>query len=378
MTSVDVGCTIVGGGIVGGAVAASLAGRLPDGVVLLERAPRLGTGVTSRNSGVSHGGMYYPTGSLKALTCVRGRRLLREFCRARDLPYHETGKLIVAVEESEREALERLYAQGLDNGVEDLRLLEPDELRRLEPEVAARAALWSPRTAIVDGEAVARAYGAQAAGGGVQVLTEAAVEGLRREGGGWRVDVRRGGQSWSHRSRWVVNAAGLHADAVAALAGVDVAGEGLVLRWAKGSYFAIDPRHGGRVARLIYPVPPADGSHLGVHLCLDFGGRMRLGPDVQDAAGGEDYTVDPARAGAFLDGARRFLPFLAPGDLTPDMAGLRPRLARHGAGFTDFVVRREEGALAGLINLVGIESPGLTAAPALAEMVAGTIAEAGG
>jgi L-2-hydroxyglutarate oxidase LhgO len=177
----------------------------------------------------------------------------------------------------------------------------------------------------------------------------------------------------------VVNAAGLYADRVAQLAGVDIDARRWRQRWVKGSYFAISPRHDGRVGRLVYPVPPGDGSSLGVHLCLDLAGRMRLGPDVEPLpadAGSEDYQVDPGRRDAFLAGGRRFLPFLEPGDLTPDICGLRPRRAVWWQeGFADFVVAREEGDLAGLINLVGIESPGLTSAPALAAMAAAWIAE---
>ena len=266
---IEVDATIVGGGIVGCAVAAEAARRFPS-VVLLEKEPRLGAGVTSRNSEVAHGGMYYPTGSLKARTCVRGRVLLKEFCA----------------------------------------------------------------------------------------------------------------EVWTHRSRRVVTAAGIYADTVAALAGCAPDAEGLRLRWSKGNYFAIAPRHAGRVRRLIYPVPPADGSSLGVHVCLDVAGQMRLGPDVEAMDGAsahrEDYAVDPARGAAFFASARTFLPFLAESDLSPAMAGIRPRLARASQGFADFVIRREPAEREGLVNLVGIESPGLTAAPAIAEIVGAMLAEAAG
>lgn len=386
---IEVDVTVVGGGIVGCAVAAAAARRF-SAVVLLEREERLGAGVTSRNSEVVHGGMYYPTGSLKARACVRGRRLLREFCRTAGVPYREYGKLIVAASAAEEPDLARLLALGQANGVEDLRLLDSRELAALEPHVRATAALLSPRTAVVAAEEAARAYGRLAAERGAQLLTSAAATGLRRRGGVWEVSVRRGGgrggdrgaggapsdgETWTHRSRWVVNAAGLHSDAVAALAGVDVDGAGLRLRWSKGNYFAVAPAHAGKVGRLIYPVPPADGSSLGVHVCLDLAGQMRLGPDVEPLDGREDYAVDPGRGAAFFAGARAFLPFLEPADLSPAMAGIRPRLARASDGFADFVVRREEGEQAGLVDLIGIESPGLTAAPALAELVDELLAE---
>ncbi len=383
MLELDV--TIVGGGIVGCAVAAEAARRFP-GVVLLEKEPRLGAGVTSRNSEVAHGGMYYPTGSLKARACVRGRRLLKEFCGRAGVAYREIGKLIVAVTPAEEAELARLLALGVANGVEDLRLLDRSEAGALEPQVTAAAALLSPRTAVLDAEGAARAYGRLAAERGAQVLTRARVTGLRRAPGGWEVEAARGSgpaaiESWTHRSRWVVNAAGIHADDVAALAGCDVDAEGLRLRWSKGNYFAVAPVHAGRVGRLIYPGPPADGSSLGVHVCLDVAGQMRLGPDVEAmdgaAARREDYTVDPARRAAFFASARTFLPFLGEDDLAPGLAGIRPRLAGASRGFVDFVVRRERGERAGLINLVGIESPGLTAAPAIAEIVGQMLAEGG-
>ncbi len=372
----DVAVTVVGGGIVGCAVAARTAAA-GLATVLVERGPQLGGGITSRNSGVAHGGMHYPTGSLKARFCVDGRRLLKTFCEHHRVGYRECGKLIVAVEQAEVGELERLFAIGEDNGVEDLRLLDAADVASLAPSIRAVAALWSPRTAIVDAEGAARAYGRAARNADAQIMTGAECVRLDRETDGWRVDVEppagSGRERWTHTSRWVVNAAGLYSDRVAALTGLDVDELGWRLRWTKGNYFTVSPRHDGCVERLVYPVPPQDGSSLGVHLCLDLAGRLRLGPDVEPLPprAGEDYTVDPGRRDAFFAGASRFLPFLAPDDLTPDMSGLRPRRTVWWRdGFADFVVRRETGDQAGLINLVGIESPGLTAAPAIARQVA--------
>lgn len=366
---IRVDLTVVGGGIVGCAVAAAAAGR-GLATVLLERAPRLAAGTTSRNSEVAHGGMYYPPGTLKARCCVRGRRLLREFCLAHGLPLRECGKLIVATEAAEEPDLEPILERGRENGVEELRLLSAAELRRLEPQVAATAALFSPRTFVLDAEGTARAYGRLAAERGAQVLTGAAVRGLAREGGEWLVTVEgEGGRAaWRHRSRLVVNAAGLYADEVAALAGIDVDALGLRQVWVKGNYFSLPAAHAGRVGRLVYPVPPADRTSLGIHLCLDLAGGLRLGPDVEPLSDRrEDYAVDPARRGRFFAGAVRFLPFLAEDELAPAWAGLRPRLAPEG--FRDFVVRFETGPQEGLVDLIGIDSPGLTSAPALAELV---------
>lgn len=373
----DLDVTIIGGGIVGCAVAAECAAR-GHTTVLLEREPALARGTTSRNSEVAHGGMYYAEGSAKARLCVRGRRLLKSFCAAANVRYRECGKLIVAVTPAELGELERLYRLGVANGVEDLALLDAADIARLEPEVRAVGALLSPRTAVLDAEGAAKAFAARARAAGAVIMTGSEARGLAAAPGGWRVMVQPGAGSiregWSHTSRWVVNAAGLHADRVAALAGVDVDARGWRLDWVKGNYFAISARHDGRVARLIYPVPPADGSSLGIHLCLDLAGQMRLGPDVEPLAGRarEDYGVDPRRADAFFASASSFLPFLERDDLNGGTCGLRPRFAD---GPRDFVLQRETGDLAGLVNLVGIESPGLTSAPAIAEVVAAWLAE---
>lgn len=381
--------TVIGGGIVGCAVAAELSGRGLS-TVLLEMEDGLARGTTSRNSEVCHGGMYYPTGSLKARFCVEGRHLMREFCATAGVGYRECGKLIVAVTADEVGELERLLALGQANGVEDLRLVEGVELAQMEPDVQAVCGLLSPRTGILDAEGAARAYAQLAAGQGAQVMTGARVAALNRITGGWQVDIApQGGkrtEGWVHTSRLVVNAAGLWADRIAALAGVDTEARGWQLHLTKGNYFAVADTHAGRIRHLIYPVPPADGLTLGVHVCLDLGGQMKLGPDLEKIAGDLrdqatgvagnelDYSVDPGRRGAFFDGARRFLPWLTEEDLTPAMCGLRPKLST--TGMVDFVVCREDSPdLSGLINLVGIESPGLTSAPALAREVGRLVAE---
>ncbi len=376
MSTTDV--TIIGGGIVGCAIAA-VCGRLGLNTVLLEQESGLGRGTTSRNSEVSHGGMYYPEGSLKARFCVEGRHLLKAFCRESGVGYRQCGKLIVAVSEDEITELEKLQELGRANGVEDLKMLNEAELNSLEKEVSAVAALHSPRTAIVDAEGATRAYARVASENGVQIMTSAALESLEQKDGNWRVGVRPATghrrEGWNHSSDFVINAAGLSADKVAALAGVDVQSRGWILVPVKGNYFRINTVHEGRVSRLVYPVPPLDQSSLGVHLCLDLNGQMRLGPDVEVEAFDKDlvpadslsYHVDPSRADSFFQGARRFLPWLDEQDLTPDMSGYRPKLATQG--FRDFTVKREDGLLDGLINLIGIDSPGLTSAAALAEYV---------
>lgn len=377
---IEVAVTVIGGGVIGCAVAAAAA-RSGLATVLLEKEPALARGTTSRNSEVVHGGMYYPAGSAKARLCVRGRRLLREFCLEAGLPYSECGKLIVAVDESELPHLERLRALGVSNGVEDLALVDGSGLLAMEPQVKAIGALHSPRTGILDAEAVTRAYAAQAAENDAQIMTSAEVTALRVEAASWQVTVAGTGQQrqdgWTHRSRWVVNAAGLYSDRVAELAGIPIDARGWRLHWVKGNYFTVSAVHAGRVGRLIYPVPPPDDSTLGVHICLDLAGQLRLGPDMEFLAPGEaeDYSVDPGRREEFFTGAVRYLPWLRPDDLTPAFSGLRPKLDTHG--FRDFVIQAETGSLAGLINLIGIDSPGLTSAPAIAEEIMALLQDGG-
>ncbi len=376
----DLDLTVIGGGIVGCAVAAE-ATRRGLSTVLLEKEGDLARGTTSRNSQVSHGGMYYPAGSRKAHYCVRGRRLLKKFCCEHGVDYQECGKLIVAVEKAELSELQRLLELGQANGVEDLALIDGPALKKLEPEICAVAGLFSPRTGILDPEGAAKAYARLAREKGAQIMTAAQVTGLDHRGNSWQVQVEPSGagrsDGWTHTSTWVVNAAGLRADLVAAMAGVDIEARSWCQTLLKGNYFKLVSRHVGRLKHLVYPVPPADGSSLGVHVCLDLDGQLRLGPDTQEAetplavrdlpGDGLDYAVDPARGNQFFEAARRFLPWLEADDLVPDMSGYRPKLVVQG--FRDFEVCREEGDLEGLINLVGMDSPGLTSAAAVAEDV---------
>ncbi len=373
MTMLQVDVTIIGGGMVGCTTAAAVAGRGLS-TVLLEKETKLATGVTARNSEVAHGGMYYPNGSLKARYCVQGRRLLKQFCTRAGVAYRETGKLIVAVTPEEEPALQQLLELGRENDVEDLRLVGRQELQELEPHIRSVAALYSPRTAVLDAEGAARAYARLASERSAQVLTGALVTGLRRERNAWLVEVAGGHrEGWTHASRWIVNAAGLFSDHIAALAGLDVAAAGLELKWVKGNYFSVATTHANRLNHLIYPIPPMDGSTLGVHVCLDLGGQVRLGPDMEPMPRHEDYRVDPTRRAQFYASAVTFLPFLTENDLTPAMAGIRPKL--DAGKFADFQVRKEEGELEGLINLIGIDSPGLTSGPSLGEAVADLIQE---
>lgn len=368
----EVDVLVVGAGIVGLATAAALA-RRGRRVLVLERREAIARETTSRSSQVIHAGLYYPEGSLKAGLCVEGRERLYARCAERSIPHRQLGKLVVATEPAELPRLEALARQAARSGVPGLELVDGAALRRREPCVRALAALASPRSGIVDAHALALSYLAEAEAHGASLALRTEVEGLECVAGGWRVAARAaGGERAGVSARFVVNAAGLASDRIAALAGVDVDAAGYRLHPCKGDWFALAPGAPLRFGGLVYPLP--GGAGLGVHVTLDLGGRVRLGPDAEYVAAPR-YDLDPAKAELFAAAAGRYLPGLRAEWLSPDSAGVRPKLAGPGQAFRDFVVAEESArGLPGLVNLVGIESPGLTAAPAIAERVADALA----
>jgi L-2-hydroxyglutarate oxidase LhgO len=363
----DTPLTVVGAGVVGLAVAARLAPRFPE-LVVLERRERHGTETSSRNSEVVHAGLYYPTGTLKARFCVRGRQMLYELCERLDVPHRRITKLIVATVPGEQGELDRLLALGQANGV-PLEPLSGAECRRLEPAVPAVAGILSPTTGIVSAHGFMDALLHEARRHGAILQPRAEVVAIERRDRDYRIEVRTPDGVESLTSERVVNAAGLEADTVAGLAGIDVDAARYRLHWWKGSYFAVSGNKARTVSRLVYPVPTHVS--LGVHAVLGLDGRLRFGPDADYLPERVlDHRVDEAKRGAFGTAVRRLFPQIADEDLTPDVAGIRPKLQGPGDGFRDFVVAEEaERGLPGLVSLVGIESPGLTAALAIAEEV---------
>jgi L-2-hydroxyglutarate oxidase LhgO len=363
----DTGVTVIGAGVVGLAVAARLAPLFPD-LVLLERAERHGTAQSSRNSEVIHAGMYYPTGSLKARLCVAGNARLYEFCERHRVAHRRVGKLIVAVEDAQREALAALLERGRANGV-DLRPLSGAEARALEPNVPCVEALVSPNTGIVSAHELMAALLAQARAAGAVTQFRAELQQLARTGDGWRVTYRHGTQTESFTSETVVNAAGLGSDQVAAMAGVDVDTAGYRIHPCKGDYFAVAPTKSRLVSRLVYPLP--DHVSLGVHAVVGLDGRLRFGPDAVYVARDQGYAVDEAKRPEFGRAVRKLVPAIGDDDLTPDLSGIRAKLQGPGEGFRDFVIADEAArGLPGLVDLVGIDSPGLTSSLAIAGEVA--------
>jgi len=358
---------VIGAGVVGLACARALALKGRE-VVVLERHGAIGTETSSRNSEVIHAGIYYPQGSLKARLCVRGRAALYDFLETRKLPHRRLGKLIVAGDAAEAAALEGIAGRARANGVVDLRALTGAEARALEPALRCEAALLSPSTGIVDAAAFMLALRGEIedAGGAIAFNTEAArietaADGFVIHAGGTRL-----------KTKLLVNAAGLAAGRVArAIEGLDAA-HVPALHFARGNYFSCAAR--APFSRLIYPAPSGDGG-LGVHLTLDMGGAARFGPDVEwldwQAETPPDYRVDAARGLAFYAAIRRYWPALPDGALMPAYAGIRPKLAR---GDSDFAMAGPEvHGLPGLVNLFGIESPGLTASLAIADEVVGML-----
>ena len=360
----NIDCVVIGAGVVGIAVARALA-QAGREVIVLEAAETIGTATSSRNSEVIHAGIYYPRNSLMARFCVQGRRMLYAFCRDRFVPVRQCGKLIVATDDADREKLAGIKARAEANGVEDLRLLSAAEAVALEPHLSCTAALLSGSTGVIDSHAFMLALQGEAEqAGAIFVFHSPVVAGRVTDSG---TDIAVGGADPMRlRCRLVVNAAGLQAPAVAR--SLDGMPAGLIptAYYAKGNYFSLAGR--SPFSRLIYPVPMPGG--LGVHLTIDLAGQARFGPDVEwtDRL---DYRVDPRRGDGFYAAVRRYWPGLPDGALQPGYAGIRPKIVPPGAPGQDFVVQGPDShGIPGLIHLFGIESPGLTAAIALAAHVA--------
>jgi L-2-hydroxyglutarate oxidase LhgO len=357
-----VDAVVIGAGLLGLAVARALAlaGRE---VVILEAEDAIGTHTSSRNSEVIHAGIYYPRGSLKARACIAGRERLYAYCAERGVPHRRCGKLIVATAAAQLPELEAILARAHANGVADVTRIGAHQARALEPELSCADALFSPSTGIVDSHALMLAYLGDAESAGAMLALKSPLEAARVTPQG--IELRVAGAE-PLLARRVVNSAGLRAPSLARR--IEGYPEGLAPRelYAKGNYYALARR--SPFTHLVYPVPEPGG--LGVHVTLDLGARARFGPDVEwvDAI---DYRVDPRRAQAFYAAIRRYWPGLPEGALDPGYAGIRPKISGRGEPAADFVVQgpREHG-VAGLVNLFGIESPGLTASLALADDVA--------
>jgi L-2-hydroxyglutarate oxidase LhgO len=359
----EVEAVVVGAGVIGLAAARALA-LAGHEVIVLERAYTIGFETSSRNSEVIHGGLYYPAGSLKATSCVAGRARLYAYAREHGVPHARLGKLIVATTEAEIPGVGRIEAAARANGVDNLEWLSASEARRLEPELNCVAALMSPSTGIIDSHALMLAYQGEAEDAGAFVAFRSPVVSGRVRNRGFELHVG-GDEPAMLRCRLLVNAAGLHAPALArAIEGVPPASIPPAY-FCRGVYFTLSGKTPFR--HLIYPVPEPGG--LGVHITLDLAGQARFGPDVE-WIDGVDYAVDPRRGDKFYAAVRRYWPGLRDGALQPGYAGIRPKISGPDEPAADFVVQGPaDHGIPGLVNLYGIESPGLTASLPLADEV---------
>jgi L-2-hydroxyglutarate oxidase LhgO len=363
MDKVD--CVVVGAGVIGLAIARRLA-QAGREIIVLEAAEGIGTVTSSRNSEVIHAGIYYPAGSLMARMCVGGKRALYQYCRDHGVPYRNSGKLIVATSPKETEKLQSIRAHAEANGVLDLQTLSGEAARALEPALNCDAALLSPSTGIIDSHAYMLALRGDAENAGAAFAFHTPLLAARVTGE--RIELDAGGDApMTIECSLLVNAAGLGAPAVAR--GIDGMPIDLIPRayLAKGNYFSCSAR--APFSRLIYPVPEPGG--LGVHLTLDMAGQARFGPDVE-WVNAIDYAVDPARAERFYPAIRRYWPALPDGALMPSYSGIRPKIVPPAVAAQDFLIQGpKDHGVAGLINLFGIESPGLTSSLAIADHVSG-------
>jgi L-2-hydroxyglutarate oxidase LhgO len=363
----DLDCIVIGAGVIGLAVARALA-RDGRSVAILETERQFGMHTSSRNSEVIHAGIHYPPGSLKASLCVTGRDLLYRYCSRRGIEHRRCGKFTVATNTAQIDALQTIAATARANGVMDLELIDADYARRMEPALQCLAALSSPSTGIIDSHAYLQSLLADAEGCGADISYGTKVTALRPGTSGTAVFIDAEPEP-AATARWVFNAAGLGAHRVAATIEGFPAQHIPQIHYAKGNYFTLTGRAPFR--RLIYPV----GEHgwLGIHMTIDLAGAARFGPDLEWIPE-VDYTVNPKRADEFYASIRRYWPQIQPGQLQPAYAGVRPKLNGPGEAARDFLISGpEQHGVAGIVNLFGMESPGLTASLAIGDVVAAMV-----
>ena len=365
---------IIGGGVVGCAIARAVSGRWQD-VFLVEQFPKLGMATSTRNSGVNHSGIYYPKNSLKARLCVEGNRLTYDFCKEHSVPFRHTGKLVVAANGHEEEELVALKKRGEENGVGGLRIISPAEIRVREPSINGVAALDVPSTGIVSAEELVHAYARVATNQGANIVARAQVVSLEPARDTIRVGLRIGdeedSQSETIEAKCVINAAGLFADEVAALLG----NQSWRIYPVRGEYCEIRGPRSLLIKNLVYPLPHSDGLSLGVHFTKTLWGTVLVGPTATYVEGKDNYEKNRLPISAFAESAKTLVPEIEERDLQLGYSGLRPKLVPPGGkGIADFVITRDSN-VPRAIHLVGIESPGLTAAPAIAEHVSKLVAE---
>lgn len=364
---------VIGAGAVGLAIASEIARRDRD-VFILEKESTIGQGASSRNSEVIHAGIYYVTGTLKAKVCVEANPMIYQICAENKIPHKRLGKIIVGNGEDEIKQLEALMKQGKANGVNDLELIDSEKIKKLEPKVKGDMAVLSPSTGIMDAHGLMDHYlrKARRQSGSDPLVLDTEVKGIKKTEDGYVVDTVSGGEPFSLEARVVVNAAGLFCDKVAEMVGIDIDAAKYRLHWCKGDYYSLSGKPPATM--LVYPPPLKDTLGLGIHTVPDLTGRLKFGPNAY-YVDKLDYKVD-SPVEPFWSDIVTYLPRVEKDDLRPDMAGIRAKLQGPGEKARDFIIEHEEKrGYPGLIDLIGIESPGLTSSPAIAAMVAGMVDE---
>lgn len=364
--------TIIGAGVVGLAIASELASPGRE-VYLLEKNGTFGKEQSSRSSEVIHAGIYYDKNSLKTRLCLEGNRLLYELCQRNGIACKNCGKIMIATNKDEEEKLGKLFLRAKENGV-PLKMLSSREMKLLEPNLQAVAAFLSPTTGVIDSHGLMTYFMGKAKSNGVHIACNTEVTGLEKASEGYKVKIGNSSGDFSYTSRILINCAGLHSDLVAQMAGIDIEKAKYKIDWFKGEFYSVSGGKNKLINRLIYQVPI--GVSVGVHVCLDVNWRLRMGPyfyHVDELS----YKVDEARKAEFTGSSiMKALPFIEPSDLESESSGIMAMLQNSGEDFRDFIIRHEyDKGLYGFVNLVGIDSPGLTSSPAIARYVSRLVNE---
>jgi L-2-hydroxyglutarate oxidase LhgO len=365
----DAEITIIGAGVVGLAIAEKISEEY-NNVFLIEKHTSFGQETSSRNSEVIHAGIYYTKDSLKSRLCVEGKRLLYNYCNKYDVPYNNCGKLIVATSEEEILVIEGIRQAAIKNGVDDLVVLGQKQIADMEPNIFALKALFSPSTGIVDSHSLMKQYETNTINNNCQIVYGSEVTGIRQIKNGYEITLPDSDKKkYSFTSRIVINSAGLTSDKVSEMVGID--DDNLKISFCKGEYFRVNPPKNRLIKRLIYPVPYQNLEGIGIHVTIDMGGGVKLGPDVKYLESNiYDYRLTVSKQEIFYKSAKKFLPFLEFDDIAPEMAGIRPKIQRSGEPLRDFYIMEEsKRGYPGFINLIGMESPGLTSSIAIASYV---------
>ena len=357
--------SIIGAGVIGLAIAYELSKDADGDIVVFERCSSFGQETSSRNSEVIHAGIYYTKNSLKSRLCLEGNKLLYDFCKKHGVNHKKCGKIIVAADEKEKEKLVEIHRNTVKIGVPGLRLVSVKEIKSIEPDVFALSGIYSQTTGIIDVHGLMQKLFDLAGKKGVMFSFGNEIAGIKREKSGYVLKTTQGDDVLSEK---VINCAGLFSDGIARLAGLDIDKLKYRLHYCKGDYFAVSGAN-KKLNHLVYPPPHDKGYGLGVHATIDLTGRIKLGPDTT-YVDNINYDVDPAKAIEFYSAAKKYLPWLTEKMVVPDTAGMRPKLQGPNDGIRDFVIKEEsDNGFPGFVNLIGIESPGLTSCLAIGQNI---------